>query len=250
MELTELVSYLDGYLRVAAVPDAPHAVNGLQVANRGTVSRVAVAVDLCEATVRLAAEQGADLLLVHHGLFWGGLQPLTGRAYRRVARLIANDIALYSAHLPLDLHPEVGNNAVLARQLGVSLRGEFGEQYGVRIGVWGEIDVSRQALERRLATLMGSAPRLMAFGPERVQRVGLVTGAAGSMIAQAAGAGLDTFVTGEGPHHTFFDAEELKVNVFYAGHYATETVGVKALAEHLHARFHLPCTFLDHPTGL
>ena len=250
MELTELVSYLDGYLRVAAVPDAPHAVNGLQVANRGTVSRVAVAVDLCEATVRLAAEQGADLLLVHHGLFWGGLQPLTGRAYRRVASLIANDIALYSAHLPLDLHPEVGNNAVLGRQLGVSLRGEFGEEYGVRIGVWGEIDVSRQALEGRLATLMGSAPRLMAFGPERVQRVGIVTGAAGSMIAQAAGAGLDTFVTGEGPHHTFFDAEELKVNVFYAGHYATETVGVKALAEHLHARFHLPWTFLDHPTGL
>ena len=250
MDLTELVSYLDGYLRVAAVPDAPHAVNGLQVANRGTVSRVAVAVDLCEATVRLAAEQGADLLLVHHGLFWGGLQPLTGRAYRRVASLIANDIALYSAHLPLDLHPEVGNNAVLGRQLGVSLRGEFGEEYGVRIGVWGEIDVSRQALEGRLATLMGSAPRLMAFGPERVQRVGLVTGAAGSMIAQAAGAGLDTFVTGEGPHHTFFDAEELKVNVFYAGHYATETVGVKALAEHLHARFHLPWTFLDHPTGL
>ena len=250
MELTELVSYLDGYLRVAAVPDAPHAVNGLQVANRGTVSRVAVAVDLCEATVRLAAEQGADLLLVHHGLFWGGLQPLTGRAYRRVASLIANDIALYSAHLPLDLHPDVGNNAVLARQLGVSLRGDFGEEYGVRIGRWGEIDVSRHALERRLATLMGSAPRLMAFGPERVQRVGIVTGAAGSMIAQAAGAGLDTFVTGEGPHHTFFDAEELKLNVFYAGHYATETVGVKALAEHLHARFHLPWTFLDHPTGL
>ena len=250
MELTELVSYLDGYLRVAAVPDAPHAVNGLQVANRGTVSRVAVAVDLCEATVRLAAEQGADLLLVHHGLFWGGLQPLTGRAYRRVASLFANDIALYSAHLPLDLHPEVGNNAVLARQLGVSPRGEFGEEYGVPIGRWGEVDVPRDALERQLAALMGQAPRLMAFGPERVRRVGVVTGAAGTMIAQAAAAGLDTFVTGEGPHHTFFDAEELQVNVFYAGHYATETVGVKALAEHLHGRFDLPWTFLDHPTGL
>src|SRR3989441_10536136 len=250
MELTELVSYLDGYLRVGEVPDSPHAINGLQVANAGTVSRLAAAVDLCEATVRLAAEQRADLLLVHHGLFWGGLQPLTGRAYRRVAGLMAQNIALYSAHLPLDLHPDVGNNAVLARQLGVSLRGEFGEEYGVRIGRWGEIDVSRHALERQLSALTGSAPRLMAFGPERVHRVGIVTGAAGSMIAQAAGAGLDTFVTGEGPHHTFFDAEELKMNVFYAGHYATETVGVKALAEHLHARFHLPWTFLDHPTGL
>ena len=250
MELTALASYLDGYLRVADVPDAPHAVNGLQVANAGTVSRVAAAVDLCEATVRMAAEQGADLLLVHHGLFWRGLQPLTGRAHRRVAGLIAQNIALYSAHLPLDLHPEVGNNAVLARQLGLSLRGEFGEEYGVRIGVWGEVEVTRHALERQLAALTGSPPRLLAFGPERVRRVGVVTGAAGSMIPQAAAAGLDTFVTGEGPHHTYFDAEELKVNVYYAGHYATETVGVKALAEHLHERFHLPWTFLDHPTGL
>src|SRR5258706_6426395 len=115
LELTTLVSYLDGYLRVADVPDAPHAVNGLQVANAGTVSRVAAAVDLCEATVRLAAEQGADLLLVHHSLFWGGLQPLTGRAYRRVTGLVTRDIALYSAHLPLDLHPQVGHNSVLAR---------------------------------------------------------------------------------------------------------------------------------------
>jgi dinuclear metal center YbgI/SA1388 family protein len=250
MELTALVSYLDGYLQVADVPDAPAAVNGLQVANSGTVSRVAAAVDLCEATVRMAAEQGADLLLVHHGLFWGGLQPLTGRAYRRVAGLIAHNIALYSAHLPLDLHPDVGNNAVLARQLGLALRGDFGEASGVRIGRWGEIDVSRHALERQLAALTGSAPRLMAFGPERVRRVGIVTGAGGSMIAQAAAAGLDTFITGEGPHHTFFDAEELKLNVFYAGHYATETVGVKALAGHLHDRFHLPWTFLDHPSGL
>src|SRR2546423_13161314 len=134
IELAALVAYLDRYLRVADVADAPHALNGLQVSNRGTVSRAAAAVDLCEATVRMAAQQGADLLLVHHGLFWGGLQPLTGRAYRRVAGLIAKNIALYSAHLPLDLHPEVGNNAVLARQLGVSPRGEFGEEYGVRVG--------------------------------------------------------------------------------------------------------------------
>src|SRR3989442_8379160 len=174
MELTAMVSYLDGYLRVAEVPDAPHAVNGLQVANAGTVSRVAAAVDLCEATVRMAAEQGADLLLVHHGLFWGGLQPLTGRAHRRVAGLIAKNIALYSVHLPLDLHAEVGNNAVLARQLGVSLRGEFGEEYGVRIGRWGEGDVSRGVFERQLAAPTGSAPRLMAVGPQRVQRGGSV----------------------------------------------------------------------------
>src|SRR3990172_1201884 len=141
MRLSDLARYLDGYLRVREVPDAPEAVNGLQVANSGDVTRIGAAVDLCEATVRLAAEQGADLLLVHHGLFWGGPKPLTGSAYRRVAALIRQNIALYSAHLPLDLHPDVGNNAMFARQLGVTARGDFGEEYGVRIGVWGELDI-------------------------------------------------------------------------------------------------------------
>jgi dinuclear metal center YbgI/SA1388 family protein len=249
-QLAEVVAYLDDYLRIREIPDAPHALNGLQLSNPGTVSRVAAAVDLCRATVQMAAEQGADLLLVHHGLFWGGLRPLTGREYGRVAALVSHNIAVYSAHLPLDLHPEVGNNAVLARQLGLSARGTFGEEYGVAIGVWGEVEVSRAALERQLATVLGVAARVMPFGPERAHRVGIVTGAAGSMIAQAAAAGLDSFITGEGPHHTFFDAEELGLNVFYAGHYATETVGVKALAEHLRARFDLPWIFLDHPTGL
>lgn len=248
--LAEVVAYLDEYLRVREVPDAPHALNGLQLSSTGTVRRIAAAVDLCRATAEMAAEQGADLLLVHHGLFWGGLRPLTGREYRRLAALVTRDIAVYSAHLPLDLHPEVGNNVVLARQLGVSLRGQFGEEYGISIGVWGEVDISRAALEQRLAGLLGVVPRVLAFGPDGVRRVGIVTGAAGSMIAQAAAAGLDSFITGEGPHHTFFDAEELGLNVFYAGHYATETVGVKALAEHVGTRFDLPWTFLDHPTGL
>jgi len=186
-------------------------------------------VDLCEASVRLATAERADLLLVHHGLFWGGPKPLTGPAHRRVAGLFAANIALYSAHLPLDLHPEVGNNVVLARQLGVTVCA---------------------ALEQALRTVLGVQARVMPFGPERVRRVGVVTGGAGSMIAQAAAAGLDTYVTGEGAHHTFFDAEELGLNVFYAGHYATETVGVKALAAHLAAQFGLPWTFLHHPTGL
>ncbi|HYT04634.1 MAG TPA: Nif3-like dinuclear metal center hexameric protein [Gemmatimonadales bacterium] len=250
MDLSELVAYLDDYLRVREVPDAPEAVNGLQVANTGKVARLAAAVDVCEATVRMAAEQRSDVLLVHHGLFWGGQKPLTGPAYRRVAGLIQRGIALYSAHLPLDLHPDVGNNAVLARQLGVTVRGGFGEEYGVPIGVWGELDVSRDALEQRLRAVLGVAARVLPFGPERVRRLGIVTGGAGSMIARAAAAGLDTYLTGEGAHHTFFDAEELRLNVFYAGHYATETVGVKALAAHLEAKFGLPWTFLDHPTGL
>ncbi|HEX4600430.1 MAG TPA: Nif3-like dinuclear metal center hexameric protein [Gemmatimonadales bacterium] len=248
--LAELVRYLDDYLRIAAVPDAPTALNGLQVANAGTVNRVAAAVDLCEATVALAAAERADLLLVHHGLFWGGVTPLAGPQYRRVAGLIRHDIALYSAHLPLDLHPEVGNNVLLARQLGVTPRGAFGEEYGIAIGVWGERDVTRAALEQQLAGVLGARPRLLAFGPERVRRVGIVSGGAGALIGQAAALGLDTYITGEGAHHTFFAAEELRLNVFYGGHYATETFGVKALAAHLEAQFGLPWTFLDHPTGL
>jgi len=250
IDLAAVVSYLDRYLRTSEVPDAPNALNGLQLANGGTISRVTAAVDLCDATVRMAAQQGADLLLVHHGLFWGGLQRLTGRAYRRVAGLIRHNIALYSAHLPLDVHPEVGNNAVLAHRLGVARRGEFGEEYGMRIGVWGEVDIPRAVLAQRLGEVVGGHPRLMAFGPERVRRVGIVTGAAGSMIGQAAAQGLDTYITGEGAHHTFFDAEELGLNVFYAGHYATETFGVKSLAERLCTEFDLPWTFLDHPTDL
>src|SRR5258708_484414 len=189
MDLAALVSSLDGYRGTPAVPDAPHALNGLQVSNSGTVRRVAAAVDVCAATVRLAAEQGADLLLVHHGLFWGGLLPLTDRLYKRVAGLIGHDIALYSAHLPLDLHPEVGNNALLARALGVLVRGVFGEAYGVPIGVWGEVDLARAALEERLAALCGRAPRLMAGGPGRVRPGGLLGGAPGSETAPAGARG-------------------------------------------------------------
>ncbi len=251
MRLDPLVRYLDDYLRIKEeVADSPEALNGLQIANAGEVARIAAAVDLCEATIRMAAHQRADCLLVHHGLFWGGLRPLVGPAYRRVADLIKGNIALYAAHLPLDRHPEVGNNPVLARLLGIELRGEFGSYHGAPIGVWGEWSGSCDALARALATTLGAPPRLLPFGPERVQRVGVVTGAGGSLISQAAAAGLDTYITGEGQHWTFFDAEELGVNVFYAGHYATETVGVKALAEHVAAKFDLPWVFLDHPTGL
>src|SRR5207247_771690 len=164
MQLAELVSYLDGYLDVRSVPDAPHALNGLLVERSGAVTRLAAAVDLCDATIGLAAAAGANFLLVHHGLFWGGVQPLVGAQYRRVARLIRHDIALYSAHLPLDRHPEVGNNAVLARALAVAPRGEFGEEYGKPIGVWGELAVGRAALAEGVRALLAAA-ELLAMAP-------------------------------------------------------------------------------------
>ncbi len=250
MRLEELVGYLDEYLRIAEVPDWPQAHNGLQVENSGEVRRVAAAVDASEAAVRAAVERGCDLLLVHHGLFWDGERRLTGRRYRKFRMLFDADVAVYSAHLPLDLHPEVGNNAVLARELGIRIEGGFGEVQGVEAGVWGTLELTREAVAARLDDVLGVRVKMIPGGPERVKRVGVITGGAGNRLGQAVAAGLDAFITGEGAHHTYFDAMELGINVYYGGHYATETWGVRALAAHLAERFGLETEFLDQPTGL
>jgi dinuclear metal center YbgI/SA1388 family protein len=197
-----------------------------------------------------AAALHADLLIVHHGLFWSGAQPLVGRAHRRFAALLEHDIAVYGAHIPLDIHPEVGNNVLLAGLLGLEVKGWWGEYQGSSVGVWGVLDLPREEVGERLKRAVSAAPKLIPGGPARAGRVGVITGAGGSMIEEAHKSGLDTFITGEGKHHTFFDAEELGVNVFYAGHYATETFGVRALGDRLAARFGLPWSFIDHPTGL
>jgi dinuclear metal center YbgI/SA1388 family protein len=250
VRLDDLVRYCDDLLDVRNVRDAPDAWNGLQVANAGDVGRVAAAVDVCAATIRMAAEEQADLLIVHHGLLWGGARPLVGPHLTRIADLLRSNIALYGSHIPLDCHPELGNAAITARELGVAVRGAFGSWHDQPVGVWGEIDVSRETLGDRLARVLGAAPKSMLFGPAAVRRIGIATGAGGSLIPQAAAAKLDALVTGEGNHHTYFDAEELRLNVYYGGHYATETFGVKALAQHLEKKFGLPWVFLDHPTGL
>ncbi len=250
IRLDELVEYLDGYLRIAEVPDYPNALNGLQVEGPGEVRRIGVAVDASEASIRAALGRGCDLLLVHHGLFWDGNVPVTGRRYRRLRLLIEGGLAVYSAHLPLDVHPEVGNNVVLARELGIEVEGTFGEYRGMPVGVWGRLELSREALAARLDEVLGGRVRLLPGGPERLRRVGVLTGGGGSMIGEAIGAGLDALVTGEGAHHTYFDAIEGGINVYYGGHYATETWGVRALAAHLSERFGVPSEFIDLPTGL
>jgi dinuclear metal center YbgI/SA1388 family protein len=253
--LWDLVQYLDRFLAVADVPDEPNAVNGLQVENGGTVDWIAAAVDASLATIEGVLSDrppGRGLLLVHHGLFWDGNVPVTGRRYRRIGALFRADLAVYSAHIPLDVHPEVGNNAVLARLLGLTNLEPFDTYRGVSIGWQGTIasSESREQLVVRLESLLGAAGRLIPGGPPDPRRVGIITGAAGNRIAAAHRAGLDTFITGEGPHHTYFDAMELGVNVIYAGHYATEKVGVKALAAHLSNHYGLPWRFHDYPTGL
>jgi dinuclear metal center YbgI/SA1388 family protein len=248
--LAQLVSYLDAYLHVADVPDADGALNGLQVEGARDIRHLAAAVDASEASIIAAVDAHADLLLVHHGLFWDGNLPVTGRRYRRLAPVLRAGLAVYSAHIPLDVHDEVGNNVVLAKRLGLDIRGTFGSYRGVDVGIWGILELSRAELEARLRGELGHPPRLIPGGPEQVTRLGVLTGGGGSYIAAAAAGGLDTLVTGEGAHHTYFDAMEWGLNVLYGGHYATETYGVRALAEHLAERFELTWTFLDHPTGL
>lgn len=250
--LAALTAYLDEYLRIKEVPDEPNAVNGLQVTNRsGEIDRIVAAVDATMETIS-GASAPLTLILVHHGLFWDGNLPVTGRRYRRLAALIQHDVALYSAHIPLDAHPEVGNNHVFARALGLAGLQPFDIYRGAPVGVQGILDpaLPRADLVERVVQQIGGAARLIAGGPELCRKVGIITGGAGSRIGNAAAAGLDTYITGEGAHHTYFDAMEFGVNTIYAGHYATETVGVKALAAHLSTKFGIPWEFHDHPTGL
>lgn len=250
-DLTEIVEFLDDYLRIAEIEDYPGARNGLQVECRSPIERLAAAVDATQATIEGAAETGAQLLLVHHGLFWGDPLPVTGRTYRRLRALFSADLAVYSAHLPLDVHDEVGNNVLLARALDLAVEGRFGEHDGTEgLGVWAPADLSLAELTGRIETACGSEPHVIPGGPSHVRRVGIVTGGASSLIPQAHAQGLDTFITGEGPHHTYHDATELGLNVIYGGHYATETFGVKALAERLREEFGVQGEFLDRPTGL
>ena len=248
--LAAMAGHCDRLLRTKDVGDYAGAVNGLQVENRGTVTRMAAAVDASLATVRLARAAKADLLIVHHGLFWGASHPWTGKRYELLRLLLDSNLAVYSSHLPLDLHPTLGNNARLCAALGLKRLQPFFFSHGQPIGFKARQSVSREVLARRLQRATGAPPRVLPGGPAGCHLIGVVTGGAGAELKQAVDEGVDTFITGEGPHWTYALAEELGVNVLYGGHYATETFGVKALAAELSRKFKVPWIFLDHPTGL
>lgn len=248
--LTQLVQYADRILKTSELTDYPGAVNGLQVQNSGRVTRIAAAVDASLTTVRLAIKEGANLLVVHHGLFWSPSHPWTGRRYELIKTLLNADMAVYSSHLPLDAHPTLGNNALLARGIGLREFKPFFFEKGRHLGVRGNLNVDRGELARRLEKATGVPAKILPGGPARCRKIGIVTGGAGAEMKIAAAEGVDTFVTGEGPHWTFALAEDLEINVLYGGHYATETFGVKALAERLAKKFRVPWSFVDHPTGL
>ena len=248
--LAAIVKYCDWMLRISQINDYEGAVNGLQVENSGKVTRIAAAVDASLATVKLAIKGRADLLVVHHGLFWSPSHPWTGKKYELLRLLLEHDVAVYSSHLPLDAHPKLGNNAQLCSALGLKNLRPFFLSHGQCIGWQNRASIPRSELGQRLTSVLGSEPVFIPGGPPTCRRIGVVTGGAGGELKQAAKEGVDTFITGEGPHWTYALAEELGVNVFYGGHYATETFGVKALASQLSRKFNVPWTFLDHPTGL
>lgn len=251
MKSESILQYLDGLLGIEKHPDYRGALNGLQVEGRRDVRRIGAAVDASEEVIEAAVAADVDLLVVHHGLFWGGLRPLTGRLYRKVARLVASGTGLVGIHLPLDAHPDLGNCILLARALGVRVEGRFGTYEGAPIGWWGTVEsLVPETLHARVEDAVQGPVRLIAGGPERIERVGVVTGGAASLLEDAAREGLDAFVTGEGSHHTYVDAMELGIHLLYGGHYATETFGVKALCAHLAERFNLSWEFLDFPSGL
>ena len=249
-DLHELVDFLDRELRVSEIADYVGAMNGLQLANEGRVDRVVAAVDASLPVIEAVAAGGPGLLVVHHGMFWQGAQAVTGAFYRKLRVAMDAGLAIYSSHLPLDVHPEWGNNALLAEALGLLNPQSDIEIKGFRVGLTGHWQGSRQELMARLEQVLGCRVHLCPAGPEQISRIAIITGGAGSEIAKIAEMGVDAFITGEGPHWSYCLAEELGVNLFYGGHYATETFGVQRVAKLIGERFGLPWSFHDHPTGL
>jgi len=278
--LSGIVRYTDRFLRIRDVGDWDNALNGLQIENSGRVTRIGAAVDVSTRVLTEAGKRNVDFLIVHHGLFWPGLQPVTRSLHRHLQLAFETDMALYSAHLPLDIHPKVGNNAQLVAALFGMRRSREGrtafksspprirpvadadmsahsksaelflEEKGQPVGLKIRASVLRSELVRKLQKTLNAPVKVFGFGPKQARSIGVVTGAACSEIYRVAGEGIDTFITGEAPHWVAVAAEELGMNLLLGGHYATEVFGVKALAAHLSKRFRLPWEFIDCPTGL
>jgi dinuclear metal center YbgI/SA1388 family protein len=254
--IDEVSRYSDELLKTASIPDYPSALNGLQFECRAPLRGIAAAVDFSTRAIEGVKAVSANLLIVHHGMFWGGLAPLTGAVHRRVRLLFDNDIAVYSSHIPLDCHPTLGNNVLLARELQLTPSKEFAWYQGIFIGVAGECDVATQALVERASSFARQYGHIVRTTPikegRRTRRWGMCSGAgaAADTLKEAIDAGIDTLIVGEGPHWTAITAEENDLVVIYAGHYATETLGVCALARHLSDKYKVPWQFVSAPTGL
>ncbi len=251
MRRADLIDYLDDYLRVNEIGD--YGPQGLQVeADKKAMQRIALSVDVSPAIIEAAADWQADMLLVHHGILWRSVERIAGPLGQRVRLLLKHGINLYAAHLPLDAHPEVGNNAQLAQMLGIEIAEWWCVPKDTPVGVYGSVKtaVSLSQFVDRIDSQLDTKARVLAYGPEQVNNVAIVSGFGADQAAAAQAMGADTFVTGETSHASYWSAADHGLNIIYAGHYATETVGVKALGQHLADKFGLSVNFFDFPTNM
>lgn len=243
--LTEIVAFCDQRTRRSEIKDFPGSENGLQVANDGSVTKIGAAVDAGRIPFEKAIEEGVDFLIVHHGLFWTPPIPLTGRHYAKVKTALDGNLAVYGAHLPLDAHPEIGNNALLARELGLTPEKGFLEYEGNEIGLLARHKGSRSALADRLRKAFPDSYTAIEYGTEAPRRVALLTGSGRSALPHLKENGTDTLITGELRQEHFNLAQEEGFNLYCCGHYATEVFGVKALAAEVAEKFGVPWTFIS-----
>ena len=250
ISLKNITSFLDKELALAVFPQDESA-NGLQVEGSKTIKKIGIAVDACDYVFKKASENNVDFLFVHHGLIWGGLKNIRGLTKKRIKALFDSDISLYACHLPLDWHPEYGNNIQLLKLLNIKKMDEFGEYHGKKIGYWGRIknEITLKAFTSDVDRILHTKTTFVNFG-RKVRNIGVVSGGGWFAINEAEKYGIDTFLTGEPSHSAYTLAEEMKVNLVFAGHYATETLGVKAVGEMLKKKFGGAVEFIDHPTGL
>lgn len=253
MDINEFDSWASALLDIAAFRKVDDSLNGLQVGrSAGALRKLAFAVDASLETIRRSRDAGAQVLFVHHGLFWGKSLPVTGNLRARLSELFSADLALYACHLPLDAHAELGNNAVLAHMLGLKNREPFGEYHGIKLGFKGILDpaLDLAGAIRKILPSGDQARTVLPFGPESISRVAVVSGGAPFELLQAAAEGLDLYITGEPSHSIYHEAAESRINFVAAGHYATEVHGVKAMAERVSRELGLETVFVEQPTGL
>lgn len=250
MKLSEIVSYLDEYLKTKTIPDS--SLNGLVLENSGNVKKIGLAVDFNFPVIELAIKEGINLIIFHHGPYWGQPLPITGPIYKRFKALIENDIAIYVSHLPLDIHPEVGNNAVAMQLLGFDNVEEFGEYHGIKLGKKFRLQILTK-FDDLIALLTEKIAKPLLcwkFGKDEIQTGAFASGDAVSLLPEAIENNLDVLIVGEPRHYSYSLAKDAGINVVFMGHYQSETLGLRALGEHLKTRFNLPIVFLPEPTGL
>lgn len=249
--LFEVCGYCDNLLRVSEVKDFAGAFNGLQIENSCVIRKIGAAVDANFAAIELAIERGVDLLFVHHGFFWSFPKSLVGHRYRLYKKIFDNNLAIYSAHLPLDCHDEIGNNVIMANKLGLNSIGKFGVFEGTAIGIVAEGGMHIDELSKRIAGVFHGVVNELKFGVDVPNKIGVLSGSGGnSIIDEAVKNGIDTIITGEIRYSTCSLAQELGINIFACGHYATEVFGVKALADIVSKKFAIDNEFIDVPFNL